>query len=186
MESLGFLDCSDFSQLFWICESVSFDKLGNVRRFLVFSSLKFRICKPRTSCVLGRHYFCCYFSGGWGRQSSPPSFSFSSWAPDTKEGEVFCVLGPGAVTTVYICALPLPWCSPASTIGCPVFSLLFRLSNLDCSLNNSVVLCRPLSGFRRIWFQLCLLRSKLDGWFCFSISWQVFFSFMSCIFIIAH
>lgn len=121
--------------------------------------------------------FLLWFLGGWGTQSSPPAFPFSSWAPDTKEGDVFCVLGPGAVATVYICALPLLWRSPASTIGCPVFSLLFGLSNLDCSLKNSVVLWRPLRGFRRTWFQLCLLRSELDGWFCFSISWQVFFFF---------
>lgn len=94
---------------------------------------------------------------------------------------MFCVLGPGAVATVYICALPLPWRSPASTIGCPVFSLLFGLSNLDCSLKNSVVPCRPLRGFSYV----CYVLSLMVG-FAFLFPDRFFFSFMLCIFIIAH
>lgn len=111
---------------------------NNHSLLLIFLCLKLRICKPGTSCLLGKHCSAIISWGRMGRRSSPPSFPPSSWAPDTKEGDGFVSWVPGAVAPVYICALPLSWFSLASTIGFLISSLLFRLSNRDCSLKNSV------------------------------------------------
>lgn len=115
----------------WVCV---FWQIGEYSPLSHFLLLEVKDLQTQDLMHVRQELFLLLFLGGGGkRQSSPPSFPFLSWAPDTKEGDVFCLLGPGAVATVYICALPLPWRSPASTIGCPVFSLLFGLSNLDCS-----------------------------------------------------
>lgn len=90
-------------------------------------------------------------SWGFGGDNPPHPLSLSLLGLQTQKREMcFVSWVPGAVATVYIHSLPLPWLSLASKIGFPVFSLLFGLSNLDCSLKNSVVLCSPLSGFRCI------------------------------------
>lgn len=99
-----------------ICRLTSFTNWRNIHSlFLIFLFLRWRIPKPRTVCMLGKHYSAIISQGG--EKSSPPLPLFLLGAQMQTREKVFVPWVSGAVAPVCIGSLALSWLSLASTKG---------------------------------------------------------------------